>query len=82
LGRPSTSFQKRQREMLKREKRKAKEEKKEERKASGEVLGAPIEMMDPADLGLPGLESIRSEEHQVPADIQAALELANDVAGD
>lgn len=66
--------------MLKREKRKAKEEKKEERKASGEASGAPIEMMDPADLGLPGLESIRSEEHQVPADIQAALELANETA--
>jgi hypothetical protein len=66
--------------MLKREKRKAKEEKKEERKASGETGGAPIEMMDPADLGLPGLESIRSEEHQVPADIKAALALANDPA--
>ena len=80
MGRPSTSFQKRQREMLKREKRKAKEEKKEERKASGETGGAPIEMLDPADLGLPGLESIRSEEHRVPAEIQAALELANDTA--
>jgi hypothetical protein len=78
LGRPSTSFQKRQREMLKREKRKAKEEKKEERRASGEAGGAPIEMMDPADLGLPGLESIRSEEHRVPDDVRAALELAND----
>ncbi|MDA1234354.1 MAG: hypothetical protein O3A53_06105 [Acidobacteria bacterium] len=66
--------------MLKREKRKAKDEKKEERKASGEAFGAPIEMMDPADLGLPGLDSIRSEEHQVPADIQAALELANETA--
>lgn len=59
--------------MLKREKRKAKEEKKEERRASGEAGGAPIEMMDPADLGLPGLESIGSEEHRVPAEIQAAI---------
>ena len=66
--------------MLKREKRKAKEEKKEERRASGETGGAPIEMMDPADLGLPGLESIRSQEHQVPDDIKAALELANESA--
>ena len=66
--------------MLKREKRKAKEEKKEERRASGETGGAPIEMMDPADLGLPGLESIRSEEHRVPAEIQAALELAKATA--
>ena len=59
--------------MQKREKRKAKEERKEERKASGEAAGAPIEMMDPADLGLPDLESISSEEHQVPEDIQAAI---------
>ena len=72
LGRPSTSFQKRQREMQKREKRKAKEEKKETRRA-GEPAGAPIEMMNPADLGLPELDSISSEEHQVPEDIQAAI---------
>ncbi len=64
--------------MQKREKRKAKEERKEERKASGEAGGAPIEAMDPADLGLPDLDSISSEEHQVPAEIQAALGVATD----
>lgn len=66
--------------MLKREKRKAKEEKKEERRASGETGGAPIEMMDPADLGLPGLESIRSEEHRMPAEVRAAIGAAKGTA--
>ena len=72
MSRPSTSFQKRQRELAKREKRKHKDEKREHRKVqSAESGGAPIEVIDPADLGLPELDSIRSEENQLPADIRS-----------
>ena len=38
---------------------------------SAESTGAPIEAIDPADLGLPELDSIRSEENQLPADIRS-----------
>jgi len=69
LARPSTSFQKRQRELAKREKRKFKDEKREHRKVqTAESGGVPIEAIDPADLGLPGLDSIRSEENRLPPD--------------
>lgn len=63
MSRLSTSFQKRQRELAKREKRKHRDEKREDRKVqSAESGGAPIEVIDPADLGLPALDSIRSGE--------------------
>ena len=72
MARPSTSFQKRQRELAKREKRKHKDEKREHRKIqSAESGGAPIEAIDPADLGLPELDSIHSEENQLPDDIRS-----------
>lgn len=71
MARPSTSFQKRQRELAKREKRRHKDEKREVRRMqSAESGGAPIEAIDPADLGLPDLESIRSEEHRLPEDLR------------
>ena len=79
MARPSTSFQKRQRELAKREKRKHKEEKREHRRElSAESGGAPIEALDPADLGLPELDSISSEENQLPEDIRAEYSPARD----
>ncbi len=72
MARPSTSFQKRQRELAKREKRKHKDEKREYRKIqTAESGGAPIEALDPADLGLPELDSISSDENQPPEDIRS-----------
>lgn len=70
LGRPSVTFQKRQREFAKRDKRKEKEAKREARKAHrSRSDGPPVEMMNPADLGLPQLEFIRSEEHRLPPEL-------------
>lgn len=72
MGRPSVSFQKRQREYAKREKRKEKEARREARKRQSHRSrsdGPPIEMVDPADLGLPQLEFIRAEEHRLPPEL-------------
>ena len=67
MARPGTTFQKRQREFAKRAKRKEKQARRDARKAHrSRSDGAPIEMIDPADLGLPRLEFIRSEEHRLP----------------
>ena len=71
MGRPSTSFQKRKREIAKLEKRREKEARKEERKLAktDDQNGPPIEMIDPADLGLPHLESLRSKENRLPEEL-------------
>ena len=55
MARPTTSFQKRKRELAKLEKRREKEAKKEERRESKDVTpgGPPIEALNPNDLGLP-----------------------------
>ena len=57
-SRSSTTFQKRQRELKRLEKRRDKDERKEIRKKhkgnGGD--GPPIESIDPTDLGLPELE--------------------------
>ena len=55
MARPTTSFQKRKRELAKLEKRREKEAKKEERREQKEPApgGPPIEALDPTDLGLP-----------------------------
>lgn len=73
MARPSTTFQKRQREVAKRQKRREKLERREIRartKDHSPSSGAPIETLDPADVGLPDLEFIRSEEHRLPEDIR------------
>lgn len=66
-SRSSTTFQKRQRELKRLEKRRDKDERKEVRKKhkgnGGE--GPPIEAIDPTDLGLP--ELAEEEEEQQPA---------------
>jgi hypothetical protein len=64
VARPSTSFQKRQRELAKAEARREKIARREQRKKEGasDGGGPPIEAIDPADLGLPGLESLTDTE--------------------
>jgi hypothetical protein len=77
LARPGVSFQKRKREIARKERRQAKAERREERKhekaRSGES-GAPIEMLDPADVGLPQLEHLRAEKHRVPESMRERIE--------
>lgn len=59
-ARSSTTFQKRQKELARIEKRRDKEARKEQRKLSKDEPGGgpPIEPLDPADVGLPDLEKI------------------------
>jgi len=55
------------------EKRREKEQRREERKMDkeqGDTSGPPIEIVDPADLGLPELEDIRSEENRLPENLR------------
>lgn len=76
MGRPSVSFQKRRREIEKREKRRDKEAKREARKrhkATSDSDGPPVEVLDPADVGLPQLDFIRSEENRLPDDLYEEL---------
>lgn len=73
MARPSVSYQKRRKEIARLEKRREKEAKREERKMEkdqGETSGPPIEVVDPADLGLPELEYIRSEDNRLPENIR------------
>lgn len=73
MARPSTTFQKRQREVAKQQRRREKLERREYRtqqKNASPSSGAPIEVLDPADVGLPQLESLSSEEHSLPDDIR------------
>ncbi len=73
MARPSTTFQKRQREVAKRQRRREKLERREIRakeKDQSTESGAPIETIDPADVGLPQLDFLRSEEHRLPEDIR------------
>jgi hypothetical protein len=58
--RSSSTFQKRQRELAKIDKRRDKEERKQQRRAESESDGSgpPIEPIDPADVGLPDLEQL------------------------
>ena len=73
MARPSTTFQKRQREAAKRQRRREKLERRETRaqnKDQSSSDGPPIEVLDPADVGLPQLEFLRSEEHRLPDDIR------------
>jgi|GEM_PF-6391710 len=39
-------------------------------KEQGDTSGPPIEIVDPADLGLPELEDIRSEENRLPENLR------------
>ncbi len=73
MARPSTTFQKRQREVAKRQRRREKLERRETRAVDKDRSGpggAPIEVLDPADVGLPQLEFLHSEEHRLPEDIR------------
>ena len=73
MGRPSVTFQKRQREYAKRLKRKEKIERREARKRDSHrsrSAGPPVETVNPADLGLPQLDFIRSKEHRLPEELQ------------
>lgn len=58
--RSSSTFQKRQRELAKLDRRRDKAERKQQRRAEAESDGAgpPIEAIDPADVGLPELEEL------------------------
>ena len=72
MARPSVTYKKRQREYAKRERRKEKEARREARKLQSHRSrsgGPPIEMVNPADLGLPRLEFIRSKEHRLPPEM-------------
>lgn len=76
MGRPSVSFQKRKREIEKREKRRDKEAKREARKrhkSAAQSDGPPVEILDPADLGLPQLEFLRSKENRLPEELYNEL---------
>jgi hypothetical protein len=58
--RSSSTFQKRQRELAKIDKRKDKLARREQRRAESDSdgTGPPIEAIDPADVGLPELEEL------------------------
>jgi hypothetical protein len=58
--RSSSTFQKRQRELAKIDKRRDKAEKKQQRRSESDSDGSgpPIEPIDPADLGLPDLDEL------------------------
>ena len=73
MARPSVSYQKRRKEIARLEKRREKEARREERKMDkdqGDTSGPPIEIVDPADLGLPDLEALTSEENRLPESIR------------
>ena len=58
--RSSSTFQKRQRELAKIDKRRDKEERRQQRRAESDSDGSgpPIEPIDPADVGLPELDEL------------------------
>lgn len=77
MGRPSTTYRKRMREFAKRDRRKAKAEKREMRKNQkhrARRSGSPVELLDPADVGLPQLDFLRAEKHRLPMDIRERIE--------
>ncbi|MBI1354347.1 MAG: hypothetical protein GC160_08370 [Acidobacteria bacterium] len=78
MARPSVSYQKRRKEIARLEKRREKEARREERKMEKDAGtgGPPIEVVDPADLGLPDLEHLRSEENRLPENIRKRFDPA------
>jgi len=77
LARPGVSFQKRKKEIARKERRQAKAERREERKsrkADSEETGPPVELLDPADVGLPQLEFLRAEKHRIPDAMRERIE--------
>jgi hypothetical protein len=58
--RSSSTFQKRQRELAKIDKRRDKAERKQQRRSESDTDGSgpPIEAIDPADVGLPELDEL------------------------
>ena len=77
MARPRTTFLKRKKELARKDRRQAKAERREERKhrkaESGET-GPPVEILDPADVGLPQLEFLRSEKHRLPEKMRERIE--------
>jgi hypothetical protein len=77
LARPGTTFLKRKKELARKDRRQAKAERREERKhrkaQSGEN-GPPVEILDPADVGLPELEFLRAEKHRLPESMREKIE--------
>ena len=77
MARPGVTFLKRKKERDRREKRQAKAERRDERKnqkADSTESGPPVELLDPADVGLPQLEHLRAEKHRVPESIRERIE--------
>ena len=77
MARPGVTFLKRKKERERMERRQAKQERREERKhqkAQTEDSGPPIELLDPADVGLPQLEHLRSEKHRLPESMRERIE--------
>lgn|GEM_PF-3125505 len=71
MARPTTSFQKRKRELAKLEKRREKNAKRDQRREDKvpDVGGPPIEAIDPNDLGLPEADSLAG----IPPELAAYL---------
>ena len=69
MARPTTSFQKRKRELAKLEKRREKDAKKEQRREEKGSGMPPIEAIDPNDLGLPEEDSFAG----IPPELAAYL---------
>lgn len=71
MARPTTSFQKRKRELAKLEKRREKNAKRDQRREDkgSDIGGPPIEAIDPNDLGLPEEDSMAG----IPPELAAYL---------
>ena len=77
LARPRVTFQKRQKEIARKERRQAKTERREHRKhvkSQSDDNGPPVEILDPADVGLPQLEFLRAEKHRLPESMRQRIE--------
>ena len=80
MARPGVTFLKRKKERDRKEKRQAKMEKREERKSMKPETaesGPPIELLDPADVGLPELDNLKSEKHRLPDAMREQIEAGN-----
>lgn len=77
MARPGVTFLKRKKERERLERRQAKKERREERKhqkAQSTESGPPVELLDPADVGLPQLDNLRSEKHRLPDSMRERIE--------
>ncbi len=77
MARPGVTFQKRKKERDRKERRQAKVERRDERKhlkSQSDESGPPVEILDPADVGLPELEHLRAEKHRLPDSVRERIE--------